>query len=74
MSDEIKPGVWMRLTETRRPDDGEYVVICTYRYMVGYGGAWFSDGVFSDDRGEVDELITHWLRLPPLPTEGDDGH
>ncbi len=65
---EIKAGVWMRLTETCKPDEGEWALLfCD-------GDGWVAikrgeDGAFRNPHGYQFEIesFTYWLRIPPAP-------
>lgn len=66
MTEPIQPGVWHRLTETCKPDDGECVL------MMWPDGLWsvvYRCGDKFDIEGNGVDLsnYTHWLRIPPAP-------
>lgn len=69
---EVQPGVWVRLTETCRPDEGERVAIVSSRYVAEWGEAVWSGGRFHVDRGSISvDDTSHWLRIPPAPKDGE---
>lgn len=71
MSDEIKAGVWMRLTDECRPDEGENVAIRFVGADHWRESQWRSS--FFHCGGNVWGVlrISHWLRIPPIPKEGE---
>lgn len=71
MSNEIKSGVWMRLTETCRPDEDELVAI-RFNGATHWKEALYRNGFFHCSGGLWNApRISHWLRIPPVPKDGD---
>lgn len=70
---DITPSVWMRLTETCRPEVDEYVLVVFNKTGLVNTANWNG---FYFERYDWDTLctadqISHWLRIPALPKESD---
>lgn len=66
---------WIKCSDRKPSSDGKYLTHGSYGvgtswYHNPWGGRWlFQDCDTNNDEGMDDFYVTHWMPLPPPPTE-----